>query len=212
MSLKGVPPGSRVERKKEETKQKIIAVAMDLFKTQGVDGTTMEQIANEVDIAKGTLYNYFPVKEAIISEYIQRTFQEKNTDRIAQMQKMPDTRSRMRFILEILIKGIQDQKEIFEKYFVYQIRNMLSLDRDAGMKSGMKFLAMEIIVLGQKSGELRCDLPLEILVALFEFVFVEVAQEFYMKQETFNAPETIESCIDLFINGAKNNDNRKEEN
>ena len=48
---------TRMERKKAEMKQKIITVAMTLFKTQGVDATTMEQIAAEVDIAKGTLYN-----------------------------------------------------------------------------------------------------------------------------------------------------------
>jgi AcrR family transcriptional regulator len=192
-----------VERKKEETKKKIINVAMQLFMEQGVDGTTMEQIADVSDIAKGTLYNYFPVKEAIINEYIQRTFRERNAESIRTLRALPDTHSRMKFILEMLIKGIQDQKEIFEKYFTFQIRSMLSLDRDAGMKSGMRDLAHEIIMLGQKSGELRSDLPKEILAAFFEFVFVEVAQEFYAKPETFNAAETIESCIDLFINGAQ---------
>jgi len=206
MISKEVPIGSRIDRKKEETKQKIITVTMELFKVQGVDATTMEQIAREVDIAKGTLYNYFPVKEAIISEYIQRSFKERNSERILQFSQMPDTRSRMISILSTLMEGVQKEKEIFEKYFVYQIQNMLSLSRDAGFKSGMKLLAQEIIVLGQQSGEIRSDLPFDILVALFEFVFVEVAQEFYKQPENFNACETIESCVDLFMNGAKKED------
>lgn len=94
---------------------------------------------------------------------------------------------------------------------VYQIQNMISVHRDAGMKSGMRLLAQEIIALGQKSGEIRCDLPFDILVALFEFVFVEVAQEFYMKPDTFNARETIESCVDLFMNGAKHEEGEDKE-
>jgi len=203
MNSKEVSSGNRVERKKEETKQKIITIAMELFKENGIDAVTMEQIAREVDIAKGTLYNYFPVKEAIISEYIQRSFQEKYSARILQFSKLPDTRARMVSILSTLIEGVQEQKEIFEKYLVYQIQNMISIDRDAGVKSGIKLLAQEIIVLGQKGGEIRSDLPLDILAALFEFVFVEVTQEFYMKPEAFNASETIASCVDLFINGAK---------
>jgi len=203
MISKEMPGGNRVERKKEETKQKIIGTAMELIREYGIDAVTMEQIAREVDIAKGTLYNYFPAKEAIISEYIQRSFKRNNSQRILQFSNMPDTRSRMISILSTLIEGVQAEKEIFEKYFVYQIQNMLSLNRDAGFKNGMKLLAQEIIVLGQKAGEIRSDLPIDILVALFEFVFVEVAQEFYMKPETFNAQETIESCVDLFINGAK---------
>jgi AcrR family transcriptional regulator len=203
MNSKEALIGSRVERKKEEMKQKIVSTAMALFKEQGVNATTMEQIAREVDIAKGTLYNYFPVKEAIISEYIQRSFKEKNSERTLQFAQLPDTRSRMVSILSTLVEGVQKDKEIFEKYFVYQIQNMLSLSREAGFKSGMKLLAQEIIILGQKSGEIRSDLPFEILVALFEFVFVEVAQEFYKQPEAFNAQETIESCVDLFMNGAK---------
>lgn len=194
---------TRLARKKEATKQKIIGAAMQLFKEQGVDGTTMEQIAREADIAKGTLYNYFPVKEAIISEYIQRAFKEKESERIIQFRNMQDTRCRMIFILEVLFAGVQREKEIFEKYFVYQIQNMLSLSREDGFKSGMRQLAMEIITLGQKDGEIRKDLSFDILVALFEFVFVEVAQECYMNPETFDARQTIESCVDLFMNGAK---------
>lgn len=194
---------SRIERKKEETKQKIINVAMNLFKNQSVVGTTMEQIADEVDIAKGTLYNYFPVKEAIISEYIRRTFQEKSSVRIIQLRQMPDTRTRMIFILSELMEGIQSQKEIFEKYLTYQIQNMISLRRDAVPKSGFEMLGIEIIELGQKSGEIRDDLPLEILKAFFDFVFVEVAQQFYVDPEKFNTPEVIEQCVNLFLNGAK---------
>ncbi len=194
---------TRTERKKEATTQKIISAAMQLFREQGIDATTMEQIAREADIAKGTLYNYFPVKEAIISEYIQRSFKKNESGRIQQFRKMPDTRSRMIFILEILFAGVQEQKEIFEKYFVYQIQNMISLHREGGFKSGMRELAREIIELGQKNGEIRKDLSNDILVALFEFVFVEVAQECYMNPETFDAGKTIENCVDLFMNGAK---------
>ena len=57
---------TRVERKKEETREKIIRVAMKLFMDQGLESTTMEQIAAQVDIAKGTLYNYFEDREALI--------------------------------------------------------------------------------------------------------------------------------------------------
>ena len=163
----------------------------------------MEQIAKEVDIAKGTLYNYFPVEEAIIDEYIKRSFREENSERILELRRMPDTRSRMISILSELIKGIQTQKEIFEKYFVYRIQNMISLSQDEGIESGFGLLGTEIIELGQKSAEIRNDLPFDILKALFEFVFVVVAQQFYKEPEKFKAEEVIKQGVDLFMNGAK---------
>jgi AcrR family transcriptional regulator len=203
MKHKETPSSSRVERKKEETKQRIISVALNLFRTKGFDETTMEQIANEVDIAKGTLYNYFPVKEAILNEFIQRSFQAKNSERILQLREMPDTRSRMVLILTELIQGIQSQKALFEKYFVYRIQNMISLSRDENIESGMGLLGTEIIELGQKDNEIRNDMPLDLLRALFEFVFIVVAQQFYKEPEQFKAHEMIEQGVDLFMNGAK---------
>ncbi|MDT3698543.1 MAG: helix-turn-helix domain-containing protein [Thermincola sp.] len=203
MGREEVSSGSRVERKKEETKKKIINVAIDLFKQLGVNATTMEQIAREADIAKGTLYNYFPVKEAIIDEYIKRLSMEKNSDRISRLAKLPDTRSRLTASFGELIRGVQAQKEIFENYLVYQMKNTISFNKDAGEKSGIELLAAEIIKLGQESSEIRQDLPLEIMIDLFVFAFIEVAKQFYIDPDRFNASEVIEQCIDLFMDGAK---------
>jgi AcrR family transcriptional regulator len=198
-----MPGGNRMERKKEETKLKIIGVALRLFQECGIDTVTMEQIAEETDIAKGTLYNYFPVKEAIIDEYIQRCSMDRNLERIERIQKLPDTRTRLSVSLNELIEGVRLQKEIFEVYFTYRIRNMVSLRQEETVKSGFALLGSEIIQLGQKNGEIRSDLTLDSLEALFEFVFIKVAQQFYKDPEGFNPCVVIAQYIDLFIDGVK---------
>ena len=202
MDLPKAPAGSRVERKKVLTRRKIVSAALNLFKEQGFDAVTMEQIAGEADIARGTLYNYFPVKEAILSEFMRQAFDQRNPERIRRMRGLPGTRQRMTLVLSELIAGIQSEKDIFERYLVYQVQNMVSLRRDARIQSGFDQLPVEIIRLGQENGELRRDMPFDLLVALFEFAFVEVAQQLYTYPETFNAPEIIARCVDLFMNGA----------
>lgn len=203
MNHKKISSGSRLERKKEGTKKKIIAVAMNLFKEQGFNATTMEQIAKEADIAKGTLYNYFSVKEAIIDEYIKRSFAKKNAERILEFRKLPDTRSRLVLFFSELVQGVQAQKEIFEKYLIYRMQLMLSFHQDDSEKSGFCLAANEIIALGQKSAEIRSDLPLHVMVELFEFAFIEAVKQFYIEPKKFNAREVIERYVDLCINGIK---------
>ena len=198
-----VSGGSRVERKKEETKRRIISTARELFLSQGVEGTTMEQIAAAADIAKGTLYNYFPVKEAILGEYIQRAFREKSAGRTQALAELPDTRARSVFILTQLMEGVQAQKEIFEKYIIYQTQNILSLNRGDREKSGMERLATEIIVLGQKSGEIRVDVPAGVMEDLFEFAFIEIAKQFFQDPDHFDCRRVVDECVDLFMNGVK---------
>jgi AcrR family transcriptional regulator len=56
---------TRRERKKGETKGRIAEVALELFRRQGVDATTVEEICEKADIAKGTFFNYYARKEAV---------------------------------------------------------------------------------------------------------------------------------------------------
>lgn len=51
--------------KKLETRQRIVEVARNLFQEKGFEKTTTRDIVAEAQIAAGTLFNYFPTKEAL---------------------------------------------------------------------------------------------------------------------------------------------------
>jgi AcrR family transcriptional regulator len=51
---------------KELTRQRILEAAKELFQSAGFEATTTRDIAREAGIAAGTLFNYFPTKEAIV--------------------------------------------------------------------------------------------------------------------------------------------------
>ncbi|MCD2189192.1 TetR/AcrR family transcriptional regulator [Actinomycetospora soli] len=51
------------ERKKQATRAHISAVATRLFVEQGFEATTIAQIAEQAEVAKMTVTNYFPLKE-----------------------------------------------------------------------------------------------------------------------------------------------------
>ena len=196
-------PVSRIERKKEETRKKIIAISIELFLRQGVDATTMEQIAREVDIAKGTLYNYFPVKEAIISEFISQAFQNENPKTLLELEALPDTRTRMTVIMRMLIGGVSEYKEIFEKFMVYNLQRLMSLEYDEASRAGFAGLGEFIIAMGQKGGEIRSDIPSKLIINLFEFVFIEVVRQYFLSPDTFDESPVVDQCVELFINGVK---------
>ncbi len=52
---------------KQATRERIEAVAMELFRTRGFEATTTRDIAKAAEIATGTLFNYFAAKEAIVA-------------------------------------------------------------------------------------------------------------------------------------------------
>jgi AcrR family transcriptional regulator len=56
----------------QENQRRIESAALELFTKQGFHGTNNRQIAEKVGVSTGTIYTYFPGKEAIFSGLAQR--------------------------------------------------------------------------------------------------------------------------------------------
>lgn len=59
-------PLGRRERKKLETRQRILDGAVALFAARGYDATTMDDIAESADVARATVFNFFPRKADLV--------------------------------------------------------------------------------------------------------------------------------------------------
>jgi AcrR family transcriptional regulator len=64
-------PGKR-DQNKERTKEQILAAALELFRKNGLEGTTTKQISRRAGIAEGTLFNYFKTKEDLALYFFQK--------------------------------------------------------------------------------------------------------------------------------------------
>jgi AcrR family transcriptional regulator len=54
------------ERKKEQTREAIAAAARRLFSERGFDTVTVSEIAEDANVARKTVFNYFPTKEDLV--------------------------------------------------------------------------------------------------------------------------------------------------
>jgi AcrR family transcriptional regulator len=59
---------SRRERRKREVRERIVEAAMRRFVRQGFEATTVDQIAEDADVAQKTFFNYFPTKHDLFHE------------------------------------------------------------------------------------------------------------------------------------------------
>lgn len=64
-------PLSRRERRKAETRAKLLTAARGLLARQGADATRINEITDEADVGFGSFYNYFESKDAIVAAVVE---------------------------------------------------------------------------------------------------------------------------------------------
>lgn len=105
----GAPaPLGRRERKKLETRDRIVECAVALFAARGYEATTMEEIGGCADVARATVFNYFARKDDIVAEW----FARRRADLAASLadggQQASDTIGRLRLALRSLARNYED--------------------------------------------------------------------------------------------------------
>lgn len=199
---------SRRERKKEETKLSILNSAIKYFQTQGYESTTMEQIAEEVDISKVTLYNYFPSKEAIVSEFFQRMSHQFVDLVLEVLEKQPTTRMKIFELFRQQFEWNARYRELLQVYFVHQFQSMLKPETYQG--SGLDIVLAQIIRYGQEKGEIRNDLTIEYLAKHLEMMYVMQFLVWILEPETWDPEKNLKVMVDLFMHGVENRTVREE--
>jgi AcrR family transcriptional regulator len=164
-----VVPGRR-ERKKEETKRKIFEAATKLFAHKGFEAATIDEIAAAADVSKGTFFNYFPKKEAII-RYLFDEWTE-----IAEGIAADRGRSARERIIEMFVAGalsFGERPELARTVARYALQEMCSpapemIDTHAHHHR----LFDEVWKQGVAAGDFRSDVDLVWARSVFGAVFV----------------------------------------
>ena len=62
---------TRVQRKRGRKIQQILTAAAELFGERGYDAVSLEDVAERLDVTKGSLYYYFPSKDELVTAAIE---------------------------------------------------------------------------------------------------------------------------------------------
>lgn len=176
---------------------------MRLIHKDGFDAVTMECIAKECEITKRTLYRYFPVKEAILSEYVQMTFSIKKESRMKALLQTQSMEEKVRLYMHELMHGVMNESKIFEKFIIYVMKNLVSFNANTGKPSGIADLLEIIIQTGYAEDKIDSALPYGVIADLFVFSFVEMTKIYYRDPDVFDEEKTLNMCADIFLKGVQ---------
>ena len=91
---------------RDRYRQQLLAKSFELFAEIGYGKITMRQIAQKLEISTGTLYHYFPSKEAMFLQLVEEQVQQDIANFLTQAKSVPpDIRSRVRAILDFTMEN-----------------------------------------------------------------------------------------------------------
>ncbi|GGJ45866.1 TetR/AcrR family transcriptional regulator [Deinococcus roseus] len=101
------------------TRDRILRVALDMFRERGVDAVTMREISKVAEVALGSAYYYFPSKEAIVSAYYEHVQDAHHALVLSQALKTPVLAERMKILFHSKFDVIQQDKKLLGTIFKY---------------------------------------------------------------------------------------------
>jgi AcrR family transcriptional regulator len=160
---------SRRERKKLETRQALLEVSLALFREKGFQATTVEEITERADVAKGTFFNYFASKEALLDDlsvwHVGRLRAVLDVSQGAPASPVARIKLLMRLTHEQVVQDIR----LFRRAFAHNLRHPPPPPH-GGKRELFGFLA-ELVEEAQACGEIRADVEAGLVADLLRMAY-----------------------------------------
>ena len=154
----------------QETWRQILNASKELFFAKGYKGVSMKEIADAVQVTPAALYYHFPKgKEDLFTKMIQTFFVEEGIAGIDQvLGTTRDLRERLNLLTASLLALPLDE------HFTMLLRDAKEHIKDPenqriilSLRDRIKQQVMGIFQAAQDAGEIRTDIPVNLLVSLY---------------------------------------------
>lgn len=173
--------------------------AMAIIADEGLGSLTMERIASEVGVSRGTLYNYFSDKEAVVAYVEERTFKPllNEVDAIADGTLPPGDKLRM--IAELVLNSVYDDKALVVALIPNKFSNA-TLCCEVERRLGALQAVEKVIAQGIDLGIFK-DLPPRLASETFLGAISGKIESMALLDEFQSAEEIVPTMIEIILGG-----------
>ena len=197
----------RRERKKEETRRRITMAALDLFHEKGFEATTVDEITERADVAKGTFFNYFPRKETVLAA-LSEEWMERAEEHASKHGRTAS--ERVLALFGGVAESYGQDRELARMLLRVSVERMVCPEPDLS-RSGLYQQVAQAVLDGQASGEFRPDLPVDSVFGVVASVFMGTLtwwlgggpHQQVVARSTLSLHDAVESQISIALKGIR---------
>ncbi len=193
------PIAGKREQGKLDRRERLYEAALGLFRDQGYEATTVDQITKQANLAKGTFFNYFPTKDAVL-----RYLGSREIGRIgaAMMSNGHDATSigKLKQLMAALANSLERDRGLVSMVFRQGISVGELLAGDAGGFSVQPMAAL-LLRQAQRVGEVNPDLDPDMLAAALDALYLQQLVRWCEAAEPYPLAERLTGMVDLLLIG-----------
>lgn len=185
--------------RQEREKLRILRYSLEVFLKDGFYKTTMDELAEGLQISKKTIYKYFPSKEMLVTEAVGYLKHHIEIDMTELLSQETTSIGRLKVIVEFIgrISMNVSERTISElQRQLPEIWNSIDEFRTRMMTKNL----MEIIRLGKKEGYVK-DYPEEVIITMFISAIRGVINPTVLINNKCSFRDAVSLVFDILISG-----------
>jgi len=194
----------RKQREKVQRRSKIIDAAEMLFYKKGFDAVTMDEIADAVELSKGSIYVYFKNKDSLFMNIVFKKWEKFGQYLITNMAKGRTGEQKIRILIQCFVDFAKENPEYNEFAMTYGPSIMHRIDEEDQKKieeiQGRYMpVLFDTIGLGQQDGSIRKDLnPISLGFLIHMITFFVVSPDPAWKEGYAKSVGSYDDLMELY--------------
>lgn len=187
------------EEQKRRRRERISRVALRLFAERGFEATTVVSIAQAAGVSRGTFFNYYPYKEAILIEHA-AAYLERLEAAVGRLSR-PSALESLRAIFDELA-GFAETNRALILPLSYELLNPDPARSRAAFEAiPLTRLLHRILACGLKQGCIRGDFSLERLARTLADIYFLTALQWAAYRPQRSIREELRTALKLALEG-----------
>ena len=189
----------RREQGKFERKERLYEAALTLFRQQGYEHTTVDQITRQAGLAKGTFFNYFPTKDAVLRYMGAREVGRLGATTLG-TNGSSSSISKLKRLVAALATSFEQDRDLVGLIFRRGISVTDLMAGDAGGFS-LQPTATLLIRQAQRQGEVNAELAPDTLAAALDALYLQQLIRWCEAGKVYPLVERLTGVVDLLLCG-----------
>ena len=190
---------SKREQGKVERKERLYEAALSLFRGQGYETTTVDQITRQAGLAKGTFFNYFPTKDAVLRYMGSREVGRLGAATLS-LNGTSSSVGKLKRLMSALAASLERDRDLVCLIFREGVTVSDLMAGDAGGFS-LQPMAALLIRQAQRQNEINPNLDPAALAAALDALYLQQLIRWCESSKPYPLAERLTGIADLLLSG-----------